>query len=180
MLVLMSYAASAAGAIRADEAEGYFDNLLVRSVSRQRLLWGRIGPILLVIVLGAIVSSSTVWVSMASHRAGIGYGNLLGAGLNMLAPAIFTLGVGVVALGLVPRFTTIFAYGIIAWSFLIQMVSSGLNLSHWILDTSILSQVALAPATDPKWNINLILLIIGIALMVLGAVIFNHRDLASE
>ena len=180
MLVLMAYAASAAGAIRADEAEGYFDNLLVRSISRQRLLWGRIGLIVFVIVLGAVVSSSMVWVSMAGHRAGIGYGDLVTAGLNMLAPAIFTLGVGIAAIGFVPRLTTIFAYGIIAWSFLIQMISSGLNLSHWILDTSILSQVALAPASDPRWNVNLLLLLIGVVLMVLGAVALNNRDLASE
>ena len=41
MTLIMAYVASAMGRVREDEAEGYLDNLVVRSVSRQRWLGGR-------------------------------------------------------------------------------------------------------------------------------------------
>lgn len=72
------------------------------------------------------------------------------------------------------------AYGIIAWSFLIDIVSSGINLNHYILDTSVLTHVNFAPASAPKWGTAVNLIIIGIVLALLGAWRFNNRDLASE
>ena len=47
---------------------------------------------------------------------------MLEAGVNMVAPVLFTLGVGVSAFGIVLRYTTLAAYGILGWSFLISIV----------------------------------------------------------
>jgi putative exporter of polyketide antibiotics len=60
------------------------------------------------------------------------------------------------------------------------MLASGLNLNHWLLDTSVLHQVVLAPAVSPKWSVDLIILIISIGLGLIGAVAFNRRDLETE
>jgi putative exporter of polyketide antibiotics len=97
-----------------------------------------------------------------------------------LVPVVVTVGVGIFALGLLPRLTGLLAYGVLAWSFLISMVSSGLNINHWILDTSVLNQVVFAPAVSPNWVINSRLVIIAALLCVIGVVVFNRRDLKAE
>lgn len=180
ILLLMSYAATAVGAIRQDEANGYTDNLLVQPVSRSRLLWGRIGLIVAVILVSGFVSCVVVWLTLGRHTNGLSFNDLWLAGVNSLPPAILTLGAGVFALGVIPRYTTIVAYAVVAWSFLVQMVSSGLNLNHWVLDTSVFYHVALAPAASPKWGSDLVITVIGLGLCVVGAAAFNRRDMAGE
>lgn len=178
--VLMAYTASAVGALREDEAQGYLDNLLVRPVSRWQWLSGRLSLIGLVLVAACLLTGTVMWFGESSQHSGVSYHTLLSAGFNMLGPAILALGIAVFSFGVVPRLTTVIAYGVIAWSFLIEMVSSGINLNHWIQDTSVLHHIALAPATDPNWHTDLKLALIGLVLISLGAVIFNRRDLQAE
>jgi ABC-2 type transport system permease protein len=180
MTLTMVCVTNALGAMREEEAAGYLDNLLVRPVSRLRWLGGRVVLVVLLIVLLGVVASVSVWLGVASQHTGIAFHSLVLAGCNLLAPALLMLGIGLAALGLVPRLTTIVAYTVIAWSFLIQILGSGLNLSHWILDTSIFSHVALAPAVNPDWTSFTILIALGVALTMVGLAAFNIRDLQTE
>jgi ABC-2 type transport system permease protein len=180
MLVLMSYAASAAGSMRQEEAQGYLDNLVVRATSRSRWLWGRIGLACAVIGVGSLVIGLGAWVGLGNHTSTLTAHDLYLAGLNCIPPAVFTLGLGIFALGFVPRLTTVLGYGVIAWSFLIQLVSSGLNLNHWLLDTSVFTHTALTPAASPRWGTGAVFLILGAILALIGAVRFSQRDLAGE
>lgn len=179
MTVLMAYVASAVGSMRSDEAEGTLDNLLVRPVSRQRWLWGRIGLIVAAILAAGTLSSVVVWLSMGTNHI-VALSDLFIGGINTIPAAIFALGVGIFTFGVLPRLTTVVTYGVIAWSFLIEMLSSGLNVNHWLLDTSVFNHIAFAPAADPKWTAAAILVILGTLLTVIGALAFNRRDLANE
>jgi ABC-2 type transport system permease protein len=180
MLLVMSYIASTVGAMREDEAEGYLDNFLVRPVSRWRWLLERALLTTAITVLASLLVVAAVWIGVASQHTGVAYHDLSMAGLNLLAPAALTFGIGIFALGVLPRLTTVIAYGVIAWSFLISMVSSGINLNHWIQDTSILHHMALAPATAPDWGTDIKLVGLGILLALAGAWAFNSRDLQAE
>lgn len=180
MPIIMSLVASAVGHIRKDEAEGFVDNFLVRPVSRQRWLAGRLALVGLTAVLACLLSSLCIWAGQASQHAGVSFHDLLLAGLNMIAPVLFAFGFAMLAFGFVPRYTTLAIYGLIGWSFLISMVSSGLNLSHWLLDTSLLHQVALAPAVSPAWKTNAVMAALGLLLCAIGMWRFNSRDLQSE
>ncbi|MGD0284177.1 MAG: hypothetical protein ABSB12_01080, partial [Candidatus Saccharimonadales bacterium] len=180
MTVMMCYAASSSAAIRRDEAEGYLDNLLVRPVSRFRWLLGRIGLVLGVIILSGFVAGAAVWLGTLGQNDGVSFNTLIQAGTNIIAPVLFILGVGIFTFGIRPRITSFLTYGLIAWSFMIDMLSSGININHWILDTSILNHMVFAPATSPNWSINLILIGIAIALGIIGIIGFINRDLASE
>lgn len=171
---------NAVGAIREEEAQGYLDNLLVRSVSRMRWLGDRLAILLVLILSIVVVGCLASWVGTSSQHAGLAFYSLLLASLNLLAPAVLIAGIAIAALGLVPRLTTVVAYSVIAWSFLIQILASGLNLSHWVIDTSILHHVALAPAVNPDWKAAAILSGLGLGLMIIGAAAFNNRDLAAE
>jgi len=180
MLILMAYAASAVGAMRNDEANGYLDNLLVRTVGRQRWWWGRVALALSVVLLAGLLAPVVIWLAMGSNHNGLAFGDLFRAGVNALPAAIFTLGVGLFALGVIPRLTTVIAYGVIAWSFVVQLLSSGTKLNHWVLDTSVFAHVAFAPAAYPKWQAGWMLVALGALLAAIGAWVFQRRDLASE
>jgi ABC-2 type transport system permease protein len=180
MTLIMVCVANSVGAMREDEADGYLDNLLVRPVSRWQWLTGRVALTVGVIVLAGLLAGVGAWIGASSQQAGVPFHTLLQAGVNTMAPALLVLGIGICSLGLVPRLTGLISYGIIAWSFLIELVSSGLNLNHWVLDTSILHHMALAPAADPKWGTDAIMVGLGLLLCLIGAAAFSSRDLEAE
>jgi ABC-2 type transport system permease protein len=180
MMLIMAYVASAVGSVRKDEADGYVDNLLVCEVSRMRWLWGRISLIVGGIALAGLAVALGAWLGIINESTGISFHQLLIAGVNAIVPAVFILGLGIFALGFMPRLTTVIAYSAIAWSFLISILKSGLHLNHWILDTSILQHVNLAPAANPVWKTAIVVVCLGVLLAVLGALRFNSRDLQSE
>ncbi len=180
MTIIMVYVAGSISAIRREESDGLLDNILVRPYSRLTWLGGRIAIVLVVLVLIGGLVFCDLWLGMASQHTNVSVNLLFKAVANALVPAALTLGVGVWAYGFLPRLSAFFAYAVAGWSFLIAILSSGLNINHWILDTSVLSQISLAPATSPNWRIDLTLLIIALILGALGALRFNRRDLASE
>jgi ABC-2 type transport system permease protein len=179
-LVIMVYVANALGRMRSDEANGYLDNFLVRPLSRLRWLSGRVLLIVLGVIVACLISAVAAWAGEASQHVGVSIRTLLLAGANNIAPTLLVLGIGVFAYGIIPRLTSLLAYGAIGWSFLVTMLSSGLNINHWLLDTSIFHQVALAPAVNANWSTDAVLLIVGLVLGVIGAVRFNQRDLQGD
>ncbi len=180
MAIMMSYAASAVGAMRSDEAEGYLDNLLVRPVGRLQWLGGRVVIIFVAIVCAGVLDSLCTWAGVAAQHLSVPAHQLWIAGVNAMAPAVLTLGVAIAGFGFVPRLTMPAGYVVIAWSFLVQMASSGINLNHWILDTSVLHHITLAPATSTNWTAVVIVSGIGIVAAILGALRFQVRDLETE
>jgi polyether ionophore transport system permease protein len=168
------------GRVREDEAEGYLDNLVVRRISRQRWLTGRAGLILAVLAAAGVLGGVSFWAAAATQHAGLSFHELLLAGVNSAAPGALLLGIGVLALGFVPRLTSVVCWGLLAWAFLLDMLGSAIKVNHWIMDTSLLSHLALAPAVSPDWRIVGSYLAIGCAAAVLGGWRFTQRDLQSS
>jgi polyether ionophore transport system permease protein len=180
MTLIMAYVASAIGKVREDEAEGYVDNLVVRSISRQHWLSGRAGLILAVLLAAGLLGGVSFWITAASQHAGLTFSELLLAGINSAAPAALLLGIGVLTLGFIPRLTSITCWGLLAWAFLLDMLGSAIKVNHWLMDTSLLYHPALAPAVNPNWRIAATYLAIGCAAALLGGWRFTRRDLQSS
>ncbi|HEY8998711.1 MAG TPA: hypothetical protein VIM53_00115 [Candidatus Saccharimonadales bacterium] len=180
MVMLMSYAVATASAARKDEAQGYLDNLLVRSVSRARWFSARVALMLGTLVIAALLIAFITWVAVASQHIGISFHDIFMAGLNTLPPAVLVLGLTLLAFGRLPRLTSLAGYAVIGWSFLMLMLGSGLKLNHWVLDTSVLQHVTLAPATAPNWHTNFMLIGIAVVAGLLGLWRFTSRDLQTE
>ncbi|HTS95333.1 MAG TPA: hypothetical protein VMI33_01820 [Streptosporangiaceae bacterium] len=179
MVLVMAYAASAVGRMREDEAEGYLDNLVVRGVSRHRWLAGRAVLVLVVLTLIGLVGGAGFWAGAASQHAGLTFHQMLLAGLNAAAPAAALAGIGVLTLGFAPRLTAAVCWGLLAWAFLIEMLGSAVKINHWVMDTSLLHHIALAPAVSPDWRIAGTYVALGCAAAVLGGWRFTRRDLQS-
>ena len=106
--------------------------------------------------------------------------SMLGAGLNVIPPAVCVLGIGALAFGAWPRASTIASYGVLVWSFLVELVGGIVGLNHWVLDTSVFHQMAAAPAVSPDWTSGTVLLALGAAAAFAGGVAFRFRDLKSD
>lgn len=180
MSLLMIMGAGALNSARNDEAEGYLDNLLVRPVSRWQWIATRLSLAVVAIVIGGLIIASGVWLGQASQHTGIAAHKLFLAGVNAMVPALVVGGVGMLAMGFMPRLVSAAGYGLVAWSFLLEMLGSAINLNHWILDTSLLHHIVLAPAADIDWGRNAILLAIAVACAAAGILRFLRRDLAAE
>ncbi len=175
--LLMACAASAVGKLREDEAEGYLDNLLVRRVSRQRWLAGRVALMLAVVIVAAVLGAMVFWIAAAAEHTGLGVGQLAQAGLNSAAPSVALAGLGVLLLGFLPRLAAVACWVIVAWAFMLDLLGAVIPVNHWLMDTSLLQHLALAPATNPNWRVCLTYLAIGAATAVLGGWRFTRRDL---
>jgi ABC-2 type transport system permease protein len=135
---------------------------------------------ILAVIVAGLVTTLGVWIGILSQNTGITIYTLSLASINALVPTAFLIGVGVLAFGFYPRLTSMFSYTVMAWSLLVELVGNGLKLNHWILDTSLLHQVVLAPSVHPNWSVDLIIVGIAIIFVLIGALRFNSRDIEGE
>ena len=163
-------------AMRTEEADGYLENLLVRPVSRTSWFAGRLGLSSLLILTAGLLAGIGAWAGTASQHSGVGFGSLVTAGLNVVSPGLFLLGLGALVLGAWPRRTSAVVYGYLAWSFLIEFAGGVVHTSHWLLDTSVFFHMVPAPATSPDWPSMAVITGLGIGGAVLGGILLCRRD----
>lgn len=176
-VVIAVMAASQIASIRDEEATGRLDNLLVRPVRRVTWLAGRAGVSLSLVVLAGLSAGLFTWIGAASQHTGVALSTLLEAGLNTVTPGIFVLGAGVLVLGLRPRLTAPAAYGIVAWSFLINLLGALIKGNDWLRDSSLFAHMALAPAAKTDWGSATVVVLLAIGAGVAGALAFQRRDI---
>lgn len=163
-------------AIRDEEADGRLDNLLMRPLTRTRWLMARLAPAVGVLVAAGLVAGVCAWFGAASQHAGIGFGALFEAGLNVIPPSVFLLGLGVLAFGGWPRHAAAVTYGYLTWAFLLEFIGAVVHASHWLLDTSVFFHVAPAPASSPNWSSAGAVVGVGVLAATIGVVLFRRRD----
>jgi ABC-2 type transport system permease protein len=130
-----------------------------------------------VLVLGVLAAGLCAWVGVAMEGGGVSFPTLLEAGINVVPAAFCLLGIGILAMGLWPRQTSYVVYGYLGWSLLIELVGGFGSGSRWLLDTSLYHQMAAAPAVDPNWTVNGVMLGLGAAAALVGIASFRRRDL---
>jgi ABC-2 type transport system permease protein len=179
-LLVSLTAASLVHATRAEEAEGRLEHLLVRPVSRTTWLVGRIGSAAAVLVLAGVVAAAAASVAARSQHAELDDARMVAAAINVVPPAIFVLGIGVLAFGVLPRAVPVATYGLVAWSFLVDIVGSVVKANHWMLDTSLFRHMAPTPAAPANWTVNSVLTASGVVLAAVGVAAFRRRDMTGE
>jgi len=181
MAVLVAFvAAGQISATRAEEAEGRLDHLLVRPVSRSSWLAGRLVVATIVVLAGGLTAGVFTWLGAASQDTGVSFASVFDAGLNVVPPALCILGIGAFVFGVWPRASGVATYGVLVWSFLVELVGGIVGLNHWVLDTSVFHQMSAAPAVSPNWTTGGALLALGAMAAVAGGTAFSHRDLKGE
>jgi ABC-2 type transport system permease protein len=170
-------AAGQVNAARAEEAECRLDHFLGGPVSRSRWLGGRLFVALCVLVVSGVVAGVLAWLGAASQHSGVSLWAMLGAGVNLVPPAIAVLGIGVLAFGMRPRATSVVVYAVLGWSLLIVIIGGFGTAGHWVLDTSVFHHMASAPGVPPNWEANGIMSAVGVLTALVGGLAFTQRDL---
>lgn len=179
-LLIGLIAAGQLSSARSEEADGRLDHLLVRPLSRSRWLAGRLAVGFGCVLGAGVIAGVASWLGAASQNSGVGLPTLLDAGLNVVPPAVFLLGIGVLTLGVRPRAVSSVTYGLLAWSFMVEIIGGLVNAPHWVLDTSLFHQMAAAPAISPNWTSGGVLILLGFVAAGAGGIAFKHRDLVGQ
>ncbi len=169
-------AASQISATHSEEADGHAGHLLARPVRRRHWLAGRLAVAAALIVTASLAAGLAGWAGLASQHTGLGFAMLVKAGLNIAPPALFVLGAGCLGYGAWPRLGAPVAYGLVAWSFLIELLAAVVT-SRWLLDTSVLHHIQPVPAAQPDWTSAAWLTGLGILAAATGTALFSRRDL---
>jgi ABC-2 type transport system permease protein len=184
LAVLVAFAAAGQiTAARSEESAGRLEALLTRPVSRWRWLGGRLLVTVVVVLASGVLAGVFAWAGAASQHAGVSFGSLAEAGVNLVPPAITIAGAGVLAFGVWPRGTSVVLYALLGWSLLVVVIGGvgGVGgVSHWVLDTSVFHQMASAPAVPPRWEADGVMAAIGAAGALVGGIAFRRRDLQGE
>lgn len=166
-------------AIRNEEAGGHLDNLLVRPVARWRWLAVRLAVGLGLVLLASVLTGVAAWIGATTQHATVGFNDLLEAGANVAPPAVFVLGIGGLVFGVWPRLAISATYGLVVWSFLVEIFASISDSVGWLRDTSPLLHITPAPAADPDWTAAAWLIGLGVVAAVAGVAAFTRRDLVT-
>ncbi len=108
-----------------------------------------------------------------------GTGGLYRAFAPARVPALFILGAGALLHGLVPRLAVPILYGLVLWSFLVEIIGSSITSNHWLLDTAVLSHLGPVPAASLDWTAIAALAGLGAIAALAGLAAFARRDLAA-
>jgi len=175
---LLAFAAAGQiSALRGEEADGHLDHLLARRVTRTAWLAERLGFAVVFVFVAGLATAVGGWLGLASRHSEVDFPAMLQAGLNTAIPALFVLGLGALLYGLVPRLAMPVLYGLVLWSFLIEIIGSSISSNHWLLDTAVLTHLGPVPAADLNWTAITALTGMGVLAAAAGLTAFRRRDL---
>jgi ABC-2 type transport system permease protein len=168
------------GGLRAEEASGRLEHLLVRPVVRQQWL-GVAGA--LAVVAGALVvtaAATGTWVGAVASGADVTAGQVLRPLLSTLPVVVLCGGLGVLALGIAPRLTVALPVGVAVLSYLVDLLAPVLDLPAGVADLSPFAGLPQPPAQplSPTW----VLVVCGTGLLAgaTGVVAFGRRDVTGD
>jgi ABC-2 type transport system permease protein len=164
-------------AIRDEEADQRLDTLLALPLGRGRWFAGR----LLLSAGGAAFVALTAglfaWAGAAVQGADVSLLEMLGAGANTLPPSYLFLALGALAFALVPRASSLVAYGLVGLAFLWELFGALLEVPAWLLALSPFHDVGLVPG-EPFEPIAAAIMLALAACAALAALwAFRRRDL---
>ncbi len=120
LAVLVAFAAASQVTSARVEADGHLDHLLAQPVSRSSWLGGRLLVAVVALVFLGVVAGIATWVGTVTQGSGLRFSSAVGAGLNIVPPAMLLLGAGTLAIGAWPRRASLIVYGLLAWSLLVD------------------------------------------------------------
>ena len=128
----------------------------------------------------SLVAGLLAWAGAASAGAGVSLAALLGAGANCLPVALLFLGLGALLYAVVPRASSVLAFGLVGASFLWDTVGSLAAVPGWVLGLSPFHHVALVPAEPFAAGASAVMLALAALASGLAVVLFERRDLVGR
>ena len=162
---------------RAEEADGRLEHIAAAPKLVSHWLMGRVLVGAASIVVVSALAGLGGWLGVRVSGGDISFGDMLMAGLNLVAPGVLVLGIGTLVHGVVPRLAAAAGYAVVAWSFLVEIVGSMVKFNHLLLDTSVIHHIAASPAVDPRWGSAVVMVVVGLGAAAFGSAALQRRDL---
>ena len=177
VLAVSIFACGQVSAARQEEADQQLETLLALPLGRSRWLAGRIILASAAAALLALSAGLATWAGAVTAGTHISLPRLLEAGANALPTSILFLGLASLAYALLPRASGGLAYGLVAVSFLWQLVGAVLSAPRWLRDATPFAHVALLPAQPFRVEAAAVMVAIGVAATLAAVHGFRRRDL---
>jgi ABC-2 type transport system permease protein len=177
VLAVSLFCCSQIAVARHEEAEQRLETTFALPIGRVRWLGGRLLLALAGAVAISLVAGLLAWVGAAARGAGVSLGSMLEAGANCLPVALLFLGAGGLAFALLPRAGVGIAYGLVATTFVWQLLSGALGAPSWLRDLSPFQHVGLVPAQAFKSTAAAIMLALAAVACLAALWAFGRRDL---
>lgn len=179
-VILCAFACAQVASARREEADQRLETLLAAPLCRRAWLAGRLGIALLAAAALAAVCGLLGWAG--AHTAGVhlGLGRLLEAGANMLPVTVLFLGLATLAYAIAPRISGAFSYGLLAVSYLWELIGALAGAPHWLLDVTPFAHIGLVPAAPFRVGATVIMVAVGVVAAAVGVERFRRRDLVGE
>lgn len=178
IVAICVYAANHAAHTREEEASGRLDTLLAQPLARAAWLRGRLLVSLGCLAFATLSAVVLCWLGAAAQSSGIALSRMLEAGLSALVLGALFLGLATLVFGVAPRLTSPLGLGLVAGSFLLEMVGAIVKAPAWLLEASPFHHLSLAPARPLDWATLAAMAAIGVAAAIAGTLAFRRRDLA--
>jgi ABC-2 type transport system permease protein len=177
LLALALFACFQLAAMREDETEQRLETLLALPVRRARWFAERLVLVATAAAALALAAGVLAWAGAASQGAGVSLARMIEAGANCLPVTVLFLGLGALALALVPRAGTTIAYALVGAAFLWETIGGLIEAPGWALDLSPFHHVGLVPAESFQAGGAAVMLAVGALAGLTGARCFERRDL---
>jgi ABC-2 type transport system permease protein len=127
----------------------------------------------------ALLAGLGVWIGAATQNVHLGLLDLLGAGANVVPPAMLVLGIGAVVLAVSPRAAAPAVYALVGGSLVISLLGSTVSSLHALERISLFHYMALVPAQDPDPVAIATTLAVAVALAIAAVLLFRRRDVST-
>lgn len=181
VIILLILVAASIGTIRAIEAKGQLDTLLTQPLHRARWLASHWISIIVALFITALLAAAATGVVASSQSISLDSMRLFTVGLTLTGTALFLLGSGILLYSLWPRIASGAMYGVIIWSFFIDILSSLIkDLPDFVTHSSLFHYATFSLSKTPDYQTFWWLLGLGVGLGLVGIYCFTQRDLVAE
>jgi polyether ionophore transport system permease protein len=177
LLIVCAFACAQVTAARREESERRLQTLLAEPYSRGQWLAGRLALATAGAVTIALTAGVTAWAGAAIQDAGIPLSRMLEAGANCLPLALMFLGVGFLALAVLPRASSALTYGLLTLAFVWELFGSLLAAPGWLVRLTPFQHVGLVPAQAIQLVAGAVMLAVAVFTALAARTLFQQRDL---
>jgi ABC-2 type transport system permease protein len=176
IVALSLFACFQLAAMREDELEQRLETLFALPVRRARWFVQRLALVVATSAALALAAGLLSWAGAISQGADVPLGRMVEAAANCLPTVVLFLGLGALALALIPRAGVAIAYSLVGATFLWETIGGLVEAPDWALDASPFHHVGLVPAQAFQPGGAVGLLAVGMVAAIGATWAFDRRD----
>lgn len=173
------YAGAQMVTTRRDE-ETTLANLVTAGATRMRWLAVRLLDAAVSLVVITLVAGLAGWAGVRLSGQPLAVADAVRGAANTIPTGVLFLGLATAGFGLRPRAVTAVAYGSVALSYALLIVTTIGGTPRWVIDLSPFSHLAAVPAAPANTLASVVLVLAGALGIATGFVAFDRRDLLAE